>query len=261
MTAVSHIYVTAHGEYTSATWLQEHAQMGFRLAFASAVAAPSKGDTFEPQVNGDAVTTFGTQAGTHGTLTKTWKARVGPVGSVENFDATEQIDVAEDVWTLLNAIKTYQSSGYRWTHVKIAAIDATGHTVGTAATYTFTTPLAGGVASMLPPQLAFAVSVRANILGRSGRGRVYIPALAQTVLQTDGTIGNGSRDAFAGAMVSFVNNVQNLGGWSTYLPILMVTSPGKATGVRPVEVRVGNRLDTIKSRRQQVDETYTATQL
>lgn len=261
MTAVSHIYVTVHGEFTSALWNTEKAQFGVRCVLAEAASAPVKGDTFTPQTNGDAVVIFGTASGTHGTLTKTWKCRVGGTGSLENFDATEQIDMAEDVWTFLNSLKAYFYSGFRFTHVKFAAIDSLGKTVGTAATYTFTTPLAGTGSSLMPPQLAYALSMRANIVGRSGRGRIYLPALSASCLTSDAVISGTVQTTMAAAFKTLIDNLQNVSGWSTYLPIVVVTSAGAATAVRPVEVRLGNRFDTIKSRRQQVDETYSSTAL
>lgn len=261
MVAVSHVYVSVHGEFTNAQWSAERFQFGVRCAFAPVASAPAKGDTFTPQTNGDAVGVFGTQSGTHGTLTKTWTCRVGAVGSLENFGPTEQIDMAEDVWTFLNSMKAYLYSGARWTHVKLAAIDATGHTVGTAATYNFTSPIVGTAGGALPPQIAVAISMRANIVGRTGRGRIYWPAVGSGVLNSDINIDTTAATAMRTAFKTLIDNLQNVAGFSTYLPIVVITSAGAATAVRPVEVRTGSRFDTIKSRREQAVEVYTATSL
>ncbi len=261
MPALSHIYVTAHGEFTNAQWSAERFQFGVRLALAPVASAPAKGETFTPQANGEPTRVFGVQAGTNGTLTKTWTARVGAVGSLENFGPTEQIDVAEDVRTFLNAVKNYLYSGARWTHVKIAAIDATGHTVETAATYNFTTPIVGTAAGALPPQIAVAISMRANIVGRTGRGRIYLPAVGSGVLDPNINIDATAATAMRTAFKTLIDNLQNVTGFSTYLPIVCITSAGATTAVRPVEIRTGSRFDTIKSRREQAVEVYTSTAL
>lgn len=106
-----------------------------------------------------------------------------------------------------------------------------------------------------------AVTLRANIVGRTGRGRIYLPALSATLVASNGLIVSGSADTIRAAFKTLIDNLQNVAGFSTYLPIVVVTSAGAATAVRPVEVRTGSRIDTVKSRRQQVDETYTSTAL
>lgn len=257
MGSMQHVYVTVHGEYTDSAWSTERAQFGVRLAFAPTASAPAKGETFTPVTNGDVVPEFGTASGTHGTLTKTWKCRINSVGSTENFDAAAQIDAAEDVWTFLNATKANVWGGFRWTHVKFAAIDATGHTVGTGSTYTFTTPVVGTGSNGTPAQLALAITLRANIVGRRGRGRVYMPAVSQATIATNGIISTTQADLWRTSMKTLIDNLQNVPGYSLNIPIVSVMSAGSATAVRPVEVRTGNRLDTIKSRRAQVDESYT----
>lgn len=261
MGAMQHVYITAHGEFSNASWSDEKAQFGVRVVFAEAESAPLMGEIFVPQTNGDAVSDFGTQTGTHGTLTKTWKARIGAVGSVENCNATTQIDFAEDVWTFLNSLTAYQWSGWRWTHVKIAAIDAAGATVGSGATYTFTTPLAGQRTNPMTPQAALALTLRANIVGRKGRGRIFLPGLARDLMDANALVDSTSRTALRASFKSYIDNVQNMAGLTQHLPIVVVMSAGAAQAVRPAEIRIGDRFDTIKSRRAQVTEVYQSTPL
>lgn len=256
MPDMQHVYVTAHGEFTSAGWVGEKAQFGVRLVFAPVVSAPDMGSTFTPMLNGTPVPEFGTQAGTNGVLTKTWTARIGGAGSGENFDASQQIDAAEEVRTFLNAIKAYTYSGFRWTHVKLAAIDAAGKTVGTASTYTFNTAIAGTGSTLMGPQVALAVTMRANIVGRKGRGRFYLPALPQSLVSNDALATSTPRNLIVGATKTMIDGLQNLPGLSLFTGVVVVTSAGADTAVRPVELRVGDRLDTIKSRRAQVEESY-----
>lgn len=261
MSNLQHVYVTAHGSYPSGAWYGEAAQIGVRLAFAPVVGGPAKGDIFTPLGGGAITPTFGSQAGANGTLSKTWTARVGDTGSLENFDAAAQIDVAEDMRTFLNSIKGFQSPEWRWTHIKVAAVDADGKTPVVAAIYTLTTPIVGAGIGALPPQVAMALSSRANLVGRRGRGRVYIPALATAVVAADGTIKTAEANAMRAAFKTLIDSCQSTPGFSVLQPIYMIGSADSPTVVRPTEIRTGNRLDTIQSRRRQVAESYTTTAL
>lgn len=261
MAKLQHIYITAHGSFTSGVWVGESAQFGMRLALGETGAMPEKGAIFTLEERGDVAIDQGTQAGPNGVLTRTWTARRGGTGSQENADAGFQIDLAEDMRTFLDAIKAYGHSGFKWSHIKMAPMDAAGHTVGTASIYTLSTPLAGGGTNLLPPQLAMAVTIRANIVGRRGRGRIYLPALSTTVVDASGVIPAPVQTAVRAAMVSLINNFQNVPGTPDFIPLVVVMSAGQTTGVRPSQVRTGQRADTIRSRREQVPEVYTGTDL
>lgn len=264
MSALQHIYVTAHGEWASGPWVGEKAQFGLRLAMVDATAEPTKGAVFTLPVHGDVVADSGSQSGTNGTLTRTWTARIGPTGSTENFGAAEQVDVAEDVWAFLNSFIGSVAATFRFTHVKIAPVLASGAYGATASIYTFTSPLVGsGAGSVLPPEVALAVTFRAAVLGRRGRGRIYLPALTTgNALETDGTV----KSAFRSSLVSFtgtlVTNLQNQPGTGrAWRPIVCTMSAGKAQATRPSQVRVGNKFDSQRRRQQQVVETYTSANL
>lgn len=261
MTALQHVYVTAHGSWQSGPWVGESAQFGVRLATVLGTEAPAKGTVFTLPEHGDVVLDQGSEAGTNGTLTRTWTARRGVLGSDENFDAGWQIGCAEDVVTFLNAIKSYWAPAFAYTHVKLAPVGANGKTLQPSSVYSIT-PIAGAGSGTLPPQVAYAVSMRANLIGRRGRGRIYLPAIAGgSALAADGTAIGGFQTGIRTAFVALVNNLQNLPGAPDYLPFVTIMSPGLTTGVRPSQVRTGNRFDTIRSRREQVAEAYGFTAL
>lgn len=263
MPAFQHIYVTAHGEYTAAAWLGEKAQFGLRLCTTQTVDEPAKGTIYTPVANGDIAIDSGTQAGTNGTLTRTWQGRLGLTGSTDNADAAMQADLADDVWTFLNSVKSYVYSGFRWTHVKIAPILADGSYGAPSAIYQFTSPLAGTDGSgSLPPEVAIAVSLRAPIIGRRGRGRIYLPALGKSgTIGSDGTVSPTCAGALRDAMVTLVSNLEDMPGVEDFGPMVSVMSAGSATAVRPSEVRVGNHFDAQRRRQHQVVETYVSTAL
>lgn len=258
MTAFQHVYVTVHGRWSSGPWAGEAGQFGLRLCTVPTLAAPEKGKIFAPSANGDVVLDQGVQVGTHGTLTRVWTGRIGPLGSEDNWDAAYQVDIAEDIWAYLDATKALHATLWQWTHVKQAAISSAGAVIEGSSTYTFTTPVQGTTASTLPPQVSAAISLRANIPGRRGRGRIYLPGLAQTWVSADGTIPTTPATTARTALKALVDNLQDPPGTPDQIPIVSLLSPGAATAVRPAEIRTGNRLDTIQSRRRQVAEAYTA---
>lgn len=264
MAALQHVYMTAHGKWTAAPWADERAQIGVRLAIVSDSNIPSAGSPFTiPAGNGDVEIAGGTTNGTHGVLSEAFTARMGGVGSTFNMDPARQVDLAEDFWTFLDATKGLLHTSWSWTHVKIAPVLADGHYGFTgAATYDFTADIVGTTAgAVLPPEVAACVSWRAPISGRSGRGRMYIPGVASTSLATNGTIHANSRDTLSAAAATFVANLDDAPGADEQGTILMVTSAGKATGVRPSQVRVGDHFDAQRRRQHQAVETYTTVTL
>jgi hypothetical protein len=173
-----------------------------------------------------------------------------------------QADLGDDVWTFLNAIKSYVYTGFRFTHVKIAPVAVGGAYAAPSAIYTFTTPLAGTSSTgTTPPEVALAVSLRAPVIGRRGRGRIYVPALGLTGLAADGTVSSAAQSAFAAAMVTLVGNLDNPPGVEDYGPRTSVMSATSTTAVRPSQVRVGNHFDVQRRRQHQVAESYATSTL
>lgn len=263
MAELQHIYLTAHGAFLSAPWVGEYAQIGIRLPITEGADEPAKGTVFTPISNGDVVTDSGTQAGTNGTLTRTWTARLGPIASTDNADAAMQADLADDFWTFLNSTKAYLSSGFQWTHVKIAPIAADGSYAAPSAIYQFTSALAGtGAGSIMPPEVAIACSFRAPIIGRRGRGRFYLPGLSSSAtLNSDGTVTSACRTGLTTALSTLVSNLEDMPGTEDYGPTVAVLSAGSATAVRPSQVRVGSHFDAQRRRQHQVPESYTSVDL
>lgn len=259
MAALQHVYVTAHGGWSTGPWVGENAQIGIRLAIVSDNTPPDKGTVFAMPLSGDVVGTTGTTAGTNGTLTQAWTARLGDVGSLNNADGPWQADLADDFWTFLNALAPYWSNKFAWTHVKVAPILATGKYGAGSSIYTFTTPLVGAAANPnLPPEVAVAASLRAQILGRRGRGRMYLPAFTTAGMDGDGLVASTLRTAIAAQMKTLVTNFEDAPGTESLTPLVVVTSAGSLTAVRPQETRVGNHFDVQRRRQQDVVEAYTS---
>lgn len=264
MPALQHVYLTAHGSFTESPWADERAQIGLRLALQDDDNMPAKGAPFTINANhGDVALETGATAGTNGTLSQTWTARLGGIGSTENADAAWQIDLAEDFRAFLYTIRDHIDTAFSWTHIKIAPILADGnYGFPGASTYDFTTALAGTAAgNMMPPEVACAVSLRAPISGRTGRGRFYLPAFGTAMAASNGTVSSTVRASLASAMVTLVTALEDSPGDEVISPCVMVTSAGKATAVRPSEVRIGDHFDAQRRRQHQAVETYTTSAL
>lgn len=261
---LQHVYLTAHGDYNSGPWVGEAAQIGVRLAFAPTAGAPDMGATFTMATGTSVVETFATVAGTNGTLTQKWQANGGAGIAGLEMTAARQIDMAEDFFTFLNAIKAFQATTFFWRYIKIAPVTADGKYGADSSIYTYTTGISGigGATTHEPPEVAVAASIMAPVLGRRGRGRMYIPAIAGTARGSDGVVSTGYQTTLNTAMKDLINNLQNVpGATEAYFPLVMVTSAGKPTAVRPNQVRVGNHFDVQKRRQDQVKEAYASLSL
>ena len=263
MPALQHVYVTAHGVYTSANWVGEVAQVGVRCVLSRSVSVPGRGSIWTlPTGNGDVEAAYATVAGPNGTLTQQWTARVGQTGSPVNADAGVQIDLAEDMRTFIASCSARISNYFRWTHVKIAPVLASGKYGGPSSIYNFTSPVIGGDATgMLPPEVAIAVSWRAPVLGRRGRGRVYLPATAQDAIVQDGLVSASWQLALANAAKTLVANLENFPGVDGLNGTFVTMSAGSASAVIPTEARVGSHADSQRRRQQDVPEVYTVVAL
>lgn len=262
MTALGHIYVTAHGEYTSTEWTGEKAQFGLRLPITEGDSEPAKGSIFTPVANGDVDLDSGTQAGTNGTLTRTWTSRLGPVGSVDNANAAMQADLGDDLWSFLNTIKAYFHTSFRWTHVKIAPVAVGGAYAAPSAIYQFTSPLVGTASgACMPPEVAIALSLRAPVIGRRGRGRIYLPGLSVNSLGSAGIVASTAQTPYLSAFATLITSLEDMPGTEEYGPTVAVMSAGSATAVRPSQIRCGNHFDVQRRRQHQVAEAYAVTAL
>lgn len=253
------IYLTAQGSYKSSSpWFGESAQIGIRMTVESSVSPPALGSVYEPLQHESLEAAGTTATGAHGSIVSLWTATAGVLPEAEEIDAAVQVDLCEDFWTFLNAVKAYTSTGFNWTSCKIAPILVDGKYGAPSSVYTFTSPLAGtGTESgQLPPENALAVSLRAPILGRRGRGRMFLPAMAGAIT-TAGVVGATPRNTIKTALVTFVTDLNNLPGidWP-YRPSVCVSSAGAATAVRPSEVRIGSFMDVQRRRGDQVVESY-----
>lgn len=248
----SHLYVTAHGEWSSAPWLGEKAQIGLRVSRwgfnqpGTRIILPSLTDsteTFEETTSGKF---------------RTLRTFTSDSDTSLAYPAIMD-DIASDMDLFLTDMKAHQSSMFRWTEIRVAAIEnATGKYLYPASRYEYLTPLAGAASAPMPPEVAIAMSYRTQVVGKRGRGRMYLPALVTGTLDGSGTVSSAKRTAITNSLKNLHDNLSNLPGIDTYNCGLVICSANSTSAIVPREVRVGSHFDVQRRRQHQVEEAYTS---
>jgi hypothetical protein len=112
-----------------------------------------------------------------------------------------------------------------------------------------------GLAETLPQQSAIAVSLIAGLRpnGTPFRGRFYLPAPQATVLVADGLLDPAVQQNILDLVMVFISTLRSAG----HIP--SVWSRTVEDLVAPVsQVKVGSKIDTIRSRRNDRPEVYKA---
>lgn len=263
---VRQIYTTAHFNYVSSShWYGELSQVGLRLGVVNRTGAPDMGETFtldSSETPDLSVETGSYTAATSGIGTIdyacNWRAGWGVGGLEFVLDLAAQKAVCENWFAWWEAMRTYLHSQLRLASVKIAGIQADGKYTRGASEFRLRTPRAASSASTpIPPETSAAISIGADILGRTGRGRMFLPGLVTSSIASDGTISSSLASPANTATKNLIDGLQGIQSPSPKMPLVAVTSAPKATAVRPQYVRVGCHADVQRRRQHQILETYT----
>lgn len=166
------------------------------------------------------------------------------------------------MWTEAGiTLSQFFSAQVSYTHATAAEIldlDAADATLASAARAEMATARVGTGPAKHPTQVAWAVSLRGGTYpnGVPVKGRFYLPVPGLDV-GADGLIPTSSSALLADAMQTFLSRLTSEGHipsvWSRGAPRHGVVA-GFLTTVN--QVRVGGKLDTIRSRRNATPETY-----
>ncbi len=169
----------------------------------------------------------------------------------------------QNAWA--NNLAALISPEVRLTNVRVAVVEDTGRVRRDAAGAFVQVDRAFVVAGLggpvLPPQVAMAVTMDTTRPGRTGRGRFYIPGPTLGAL-ADGRLTTASQGNFADRAKTFVDGVNTaavaLGG----ARVCVASGGSVKEGLPPAtylvnQVRVGRVADTIRSRRNDLNEEYT----
>lgn len=135
--------------------------------------------------------------------------------------------------------------------VKVSDIGTDGKLIGNAAVHVGLT--AGATNSgQFPPQVAIVASLGTGLRGSTHRGRVYIP-LPSVSLTDSMQVDEASRGNIELQFKTFLDSVN--AQYAGQMGVCVASSKGFNTKV--TGVRVGDVLDTMRSRRRKLKEAYT----
>lgn len=144
------------------------------------------------------------------------------------------------------------------TSIKLNRIDAAGHYVDSPTMeHTYPSPIAGGFIGSLPPQLSMAATLATAVpRGRGSKGRMYLPpnTTVSSVVVADGRVSAANALAVATgvkALIDALNATYTLVG-----RVGVASNAGAGRFEHVTEVRVGRVIDTIRSRRNKLEEDY-----
>lgn len=200
----------------------------------------------------------------------TLRGTIGSGAAADIFSHSLGIESVSDAQTVGNAIRDswvtawsgggagidqHYNASTKYVEVTVAAVlDPMVPDLAAATHVPFTTPLPGlGIQETLPQQDAIAVSLTAGLRpnGTPFRGRFYLPAPQTLVVAGDGLLDPAVQQAILTSVSGHLTRLKALGHvpsvWSRTVEDL----------VNPVNlVRVGNKIDTIRRRRNALPETY-----
>ena len=256
-----HLLLTVGGDYTDTENSAEVWQNGWRLVLNDegiddVGTLPNSWSVVAQNVN---------RTETNWTITGNYRIDMGG-GSFFNVDdyLNDQVAPAVDTWLGISGVADRVRA--RW--AKVFPIGSTGKAIpappysqGTPMLLEWTAnyPLGDDGANLLPLQNAAVVSHRTSQIGRRGRGRVFRAGLSTNANDLHGRIGSTYVTNLLNAEVAFLEAI----AFNQLLPSeihtrpAVIGSPWTQYGVIN-QVRVGNRMDTQRRRRQQLDETYSS---
>nr|CRY95220.1 hypothetical protein [uncultured prokaryote] len=233
-----------YGQFAAGEWDGEIATMSF-----SGTCKDTGGYT--PPVINEALPEFaavpsgGTDTTTHMNVT------FGSSGIGAWTEANQKLAL-ELGWTFMDAVDVYQVDDFRWTEVRLSAIEADGSVVNGATVGALTSVIPGTATTLtLPPQTAVVCSHRTGGRGPRNRGRNYLPLHTTGGLTTDALVLAALKTNLNNYTKNFVQGIQAITGWNC-----AVVSATHQTYSDITAVSVGDEIDTQRRRRNERRETY-----
>ncbi len=256
-----HLLLTWGGDYVDSANTGEVWQNGLRLVMDNGTipdvgTVPNTWSPVAQDIN---------RTETNWTITGNWRADFG-LGQFFNPDdwLNDQVAPALDTWLGQSGI----SDKVRLLWAKVFPIGPNGkaypappYTSGTPILLSWTSsyPTGDDGAAILPLQNALVISHRTPQIGRRGRGRVFRAGVSQNANSTGGVVPSTIQGYLRDAEVAFLEAVSGSFGLTAAVKVraAVIGAPWTSYGCIN-QVRVGNRMDTQRRRRFQVDETYVS---
>lgn len=254
MAGEKHLYLVVGGAYEDASDSPETWQFGIRLALV-----------------------FGT-VDDHGSLPTNWDVTDTANSSTDgNWDTVQQFGVDGPTaftfdplsWMVDYAQPTLEAffatgttcSGVKLKTLKLSPINDTGHVIESRTTLsTANTDLPGNaIGAIMPLQNSVVASWDTPVVGRRGRGRIYLPPVVSGVMGSHGRLDPtwvGDAATNVKALLEGLSYTAIEVGAANVRPIV-TGSPWTSYGMI-TELRVGDLVDTQRRRRRQLVEVYTS---
>lgn len=164
-------------------------------------------------------------------------------------------DMAADTVALFGRATSHIASIARLMTVKLAPIGADGLYTGDPTVVEVDQRGASTTLILNPPQVSLAVTLQSDRRGATGRGRFFLPA-PDIPVNAQLVIADAARNDVATSVAQWLNDLNNKSGLDVAASRVTIAST-KGYNSDVTSVRVGNVLDTIRSRRTSVEETYS----
>ena len=256
-----HLLLTFGGDYVDSPNAGEVWQNSVRLALVFGPVdpvgtLPNNWDPLAEAIN---------RTETNWTIQGNWTVDGPGLASFSPDDyLNDQVAPALDTWLACSGI----ADGIRLRWAKVFPIGPTGNAVpappysqGTPMLLEWTSsyPTGDDGANLLPLQNAVVVSHRTSQTGRKGRGRMFRAGVSTNANDSAGKIGDTYTAFFLASQIALLEALcvgDGDVGEPTVRPIV-TGSPWTQYGVIN-QVRVGNRMDTQRRRRDQLEEAYVS---
>jgi len=254
MAGEKHLYCVAKGDYVNSTLATERWQMGVRLWADTSVPA----DQGTLPNTGDYGAASDTSSDTLGSYTSTWVWTVGIGTVIVPIDYLK--NQAGPAWKTFIQNATL-SSNVRLKEVHLYPITDTGRAFeGRSAILTYATPPVGAaVGGNLPTEVSSCVSWKTPQVGRRGRGRIYVPGVPQSAIDSNGFLTSTwvSNLVSRGETLADSLDVESVTPTVTHVKPIVTGAPWTHYGVI-TSVNVGNVADSQRRRRRQLVEARTS---
>lgn len=187
---------------------------------------------------------------------ETWSCGLRTRGFITSGLDDKAEQVAERWATLIATPGATFGVGTTVTNVTARRINPSGVTIEQAEASP-NAPASGSGGPILPPQCSVVVTLLTDRPGRTGKGRIYLPALGSAA-STIGRIGATQRTAILNGMAALITGINSdlAGGSSGDTARIAVQSQAALVASDVVAVRVGDVFDTQRRRRADLVENY-----
>lgn len=252
MTDMRHVYLVAQGVVQDE--VQETWQIGIRYLVLNSSTAPAQTGTLGTSVV-DAENVHRTE--TDWTIESNWSTT--PSTGILNPDDWLNDQVAPAFQAQFGP---HVSNQQKIVTLKASPTTATGHVAeGRTCVLNFTNanPQGAATGDSLPLEVAAVVSWQTGLVGKRGRGRVYLPALTTAALTSSGRYSTAVTSGLVAAMKALLQATALTGVGAGGLWVLPIVCAAAGTQYGVINsLSVGNVPDSQRRRRRSLDEVRSS---